>query len=120
MKQKLLIKVIDGDEWKWVHLCHIDSRMYQKFKAIPEYEGLSIGSHISAWLLQDFGVKMPMAYRREILQLKNLLETWYRREYPELYLKYCPGDKQRISSLVSLWLTQHMQYELEKRKGDSK
>lgn len=116
MKQKLLIKIIKDDDWKWVHLCHIDSKVYQKFRAIPENESLSIGSHISRWMLQDFGVKLSMSYQRDILQVKAILRAWYRREYPELYLKNCPGDGRRITSLMSIWLTQHMEYEIEKYK----
>ena len=117
MKQKLLIKVIDGDNWTWVHLCHIDDKLYKKFREIPGNEELTIGYHVSRWMLQDFSVNTSMSSKKDVWVMKNILNTWYHREYPELYLKKCPGDKQRISNLTGIWLTQHMQYEIEKYKG---
>lgn len=117
MKQKLLIKVIDNQDWKWIHLCYIDSLVYKKFKSISGYESLTIGSHISRWMLQDFGVKISMGYKNDVRMLKNVLNTWYHREYPEIYLKSCPGDKLRIANIVGIWITQHMQFEIEKLKG---
>lgn len=119
IRQKLLIKVLVDTELKWIHLCYIDHQLYRKFKSISGYESQTIGSHITRWLLQDFGVKLQMSTKMDVMMLRNILQTWYRHEYPEIYLK-CPGDKQRISNLIGIWLTQHMQYEIELYKGGKK
>ena len=109
---------MDGDEWRWVHLCHIDRKIYQEFKSLFPKESFVLSTFITIWVKQDFEVNMSMVYKKNVLQLRNLVLTWYRHEYPELYLKNCPGDTRRISNLTSIWLTQHMQYEIEIRKGE--
>ena len=116
MKQKLLIKITDNGDWRWVHLCHVDSKVYQKFKNLPGNESQSIGSHISNWFFQDFGIKLSMVYQKDLFQMKSILNAWYRQEYPELYLKNCPGDTRRIAGIVGIWVTQHMNYEIEKQQ----
>ena len=117
-KQKLLIKVVDRDEWKWVHLCHIDRKLFSQFKQLYPEDTFVLSTFITLWVKEDFQVNMSMVYKKNVLQLRSLIETWYRREYPELYVKNCPGDSRRISSLTSIWLTQHMQYEIEKRQKE--
>lgn len=119
-KQKLLIKVIDEGDWKWVHFCHIDKNLFKQFKELYPEDSFVLSTFITTWIREDFQVTMSMVYKKNVLQLRNLIETWYRKEYPELYLKNCPGDKRRITSLISVWMTQHMQYEIERRrKGET-
>ncbi len=118
MKQKLLVKILDEDEWKWVHLCYIDSKVYHKFRELPGYKDFTIGSHISRWMLADLHVKLSMVHKNHLRTVKAVIKSWYRRAYPELYIKQCPGNKQRIANLVGIWITQHMKYEIENMKGE--
>lgn len=116
--RKILLKVLTPQGVQWVHFCHLDTKLYERFcESLLEGDSSLLAAHVSRWVKEDFSTTLSMGHKADIESLKRILSAWYSREYPELYLKNCPGSN-RISGLVSLWVTQHIQYDLENYKGD--
>lgn len=111
--RKILLKVLTPQGIKWVHLCHLDTKLYEQFcESLLEGNSTLLPTHISRWVKEDFSTTLAMSHKADIESLKRILTAWYSREYPELYLKSCPGAN-RISGLMNVWMTQHIQYDLE-------
>ena len=103
---KLLIKIFDGSSAKWVHLCYVDSDLFQKFVEKAE---ATLNVYIQAWTKLDFNEALYIGSIKDLEKLRLLGAEYAKKTYPDLF-KESRTDRQ---GWVRVWITSHMRKELE-------
>lgn len=115
--KKILIKVIRGDEIKWVHFCYVSEELFYEFFKVAKCERSEFGTFLSMWAQGDFSVKLKMSQYDDIQTLKYLVNKKFISEYSELY-DLNQEENPRIDGWLRMWVSQHMRVEIAARKGD--
>ena len=110
MHTKILVKVKDGDNLKWIHLCYVDTDLWQEFLQDNTSEGFN--QTLSEWCYEDFNMQIPMATIEDINTLKKLIRIRYKRLYPEVFLEN-QTDRQ---GWIRVWFTQKVKGAINDRK----
>lgn len=113
--KKILVKVLKGSEWKWVHFCYVSNRLYGEFFKWAKCDTVDFTTFLSEWIQGDFKIKMPISTYDELQQLRYLVNKRYSEEYPELYA-LTKEENPIINGWVRLWVSQHMRIEISSRK----
>ncbi len=113
--RKIVLKVLRGDTWQWVHFCYIQNALYEQFFEATKCEKSAFGAFLSIWVKGDFGINLQMLTYDDIVKLRHLIHTRYTQEYPELYMLNSE-ENPRIQGWVRLWVSQHMRVEIAARK----
>lgn len=114
---KILVKVAQDNEWKWIHFCYVYADLYEAFFKATKCEKSEFGSFLSMWARGDFEAKMSMSSYEDIQRLRVLINQKYRQEYAELYTLN-PEENPRIQGWVRMWVSQHMRIEIAARMED--
>lgn len=116
---KLLLKVKDPTddalEYKWVHLCYVDTEIYEKFTRILGSEE-QLNRILSFWCKEDFDIELDMATTEDLNILKESIKEYYRTKYPEIY-RYSKTDRQ---GWTRIWVTNKMRKVVEGIGKESK
>lgn len=110
MHTKILVKVKDLNSLKWIHLCYIDSDLWQEFLQDSTSEGLN--QLLADWCQEDFKVQLPMATAADIATLKELIRSHYEKQYPEIFLE----SKTDRQGWIRVWFTQKVKGAINVRK----
>ncbi len=116
--RKIILKVLRGDTWEWVHFCYIQNELYEKFFEVTKCEKSAFGTFLSMWVKGDFGINLKMTTYDDIIKLRHLIQVRYTQEYPELYILDAE-ENPRIQGWVRMWVSQHMRVEIAARKETS-
>lgn len=113
---KLLLKIQDVTktpiEFRWVHLCYVDTEVYEEFcETLEPYENYDdeFNGILSRWCAEEFGINLKMNTQEDLNALKELIKNLYRERYPEVY-RDSKTDRQ---GWIRIWVTQKMRKEIE-------
>ncbi len=108
--KKVLVKVIRDGDIKWVHFSAIPSRLYKRFFTNTGTEPADLNEYLSKWCKEDFDTNLKMYKYDDIYHLKKAINERFQAEYAELYGS---AEMPEIRGWVRMWLSQHMELELE-------
>ena len=100
---KLLLKIQDEVDVRWVHFCYVETEVYKKFIDIVGSEE-KLNTLLSIWCKSDFQVDMSMVTSEDLQTLRDLIKDRYKTIYPELY-RDSSTDRQ---GWTRVWVTEKM------------
>lgn len=115
--KKIIVKVLKGDEWKWIHFCYISFDLYNLFFKVTKCEKSGFSAFLSMWAQTDFNLKNTMTTYDDIIALRYAIKRKYENEYPELYA-LTEEENPRIEGWMRMWVSQHMRVEIAARIGE--
>ena len=107
---KLLLKICSSSGQisdipdKWVHLCYIDSDLYDKFLKASTNSDMSLNEILSKWCQEDLHTENPVITQEQLNELKQGVRDMYKSIYPELY-RETDVDRQ---GWMRTWITKKM------------
>lgn len=105
-----------GDGYKWAHLCYIPTSLYLRYFVGQRKPFDRLKHMIIHWVKQDFGVKVRLNTKQSVNELKQFITNMYKHEYKELFPK--DGISFSKSGWFVLWLSKHMEMEIEEDEQD--
>ena len=108
--KKVLVKVLREGEIKWTHFSAIPAELYERFFTDAGIEAADLNDYLSKWYFNDFNKILKMYKYSDIIKLKADINRKFETKYSELY-GY--AGMPEIRGWVRMWLSQHMELELE-------
>lgn len=119
--RKVLVKVIHNNHLEWGHFCYVPMPIWMEFAEATGTTGELMGSWLSKWAQEEFGVKLKMARFEDLEKLRKAIVVSYQDKYYEL-LSPTLG-KARIThkeeNIVKNWTSLHMKVEAKKYEKGS-
>lgn len=107
---KLLIKLLDNSgNYKWVHLCYVDSNIYADFLKLSRSKH-SLNRLVSEWYRSEFKLRYSLKTLEDLNTLKQTIKEKYSKLYPGIY-RESDTDRQ---GWLRIWITNNMREEIEK------
>ena len=110
---KLMIKVIEGNEPKWVHFCYLPPDIYNKLCDLAAKDGVNQNERVERWAEDDFGITATIVSPEGVKTLKTVIKSGYKNKYPEMLTKYSERPEQDRLGLVRCWMCEHIEKEVE-------
>lgn len=110
---KVLIKIRDqaSREYKWIHLGYIPKLLHEQYFREGYRTAEYLKYKIIQWAKEDFGVNVKLHTIEQVLEFKQFILNAYKQEYQDLFPK--DGISFSKAGWFVLWLTKHMEMELE-------
>lgn len=110
---KVLLKIENDTGYKWVHLCYVDTKIYEEFKKFCSGD---LNKSLSDWCREDFNTELQVKSSEDLQRLKDLLKEYYQKIYPELY-RDSRTDRQ---GWIRVWVTDKMRKAVQNIGEESK
>lgn len=93
---KVLVKLLDenSNTTKWFHLCYVDTDLYNKYIEHFDLTSLDLNEIIARWMKENFNYSMVVSRKDDLKIVKELVQDYYKRVYPELYMPVNGIDRQ--------------------------
>lgn len=110
---KLLLKISNPEDngEKWVHLCYVDTDIYEEFIK-SQSSDTSLNDILSSWCKEDFGVTLPLQTTEALATFRMLVKNHYRTTYPDVF-RDSETDRQ---GWTRIWVTNKMKEAVENGK----
>ena len=85
-RQKVIIKVISdiSGRIEWTHLCYTSREVYFSFLKKFNLKRSQIVLYISKWVMEDFGIELPMTNLSDVAVLRELVISRDKIAYPHI------------------------------------
>lgn len=84
---KVLIKLLNEDKnlAEWVHVCYVDSDLYNKFIEHFDLTSSDLNEIMARWIKENFNIDMVLSRKADLEAFKGILKDHYKNVYPELF-----------------------------------
>ena len=118
-RKKLVLLCTDQhNERRWIHFCYVPSDVYDSyFMKLDAGKMETIRKRLRLWAKQDFGVDVKLNTLDDLRSFRKFILNMYKSEYSELFPK--GGFTFSTQGWVTLWVTRHMEMEIETNENPS-
>lgn len=108
---KLLVKVLDigKNKVRWKHLCYIKKDLYDRYMKDQGLTNNDLNQLLARWCKEDYCIDIPMSSSNDIMMLKQVVQDFFRRSYPDLFREGKGFDRQ---GWLRIWVTRKMKEDL--------